>query len=210
MAKPLHSSVRASGKLAPSAPATQEKGVRSSSRNEYSTWDRAGGPDTDGIFRELTLEEAEKDGRVSRRSRSGSSRGLAAVDGKQVGDDDIHEAFGGIATSVSLREDSEASAMRGGGDEGIDEEEEELLEEMDELESFDLRVVYAKGKTGFQESKAFDWPEGSMVAGRYEVRPFSSIWVFVFQLLLLRSHWLRDEDRVEILLSNSFVLLSRS
>ncbi|CAM9741327.1 unnamed protein product, partial [Sphacelaria rigidula] len=41
--------------------------------------------------------------------------------------------------------------------------------EEEELESFDLRVVYAKGRTGFQESKAFDWPEGSLVAGRYEV-----------------------------------------
>lgn len=49
----------------------------------------------------------------------------------------------------------------GGHDEDFEEEE---------LESFNLRVVYAKGRTGFQESKAFDWPEGSLVAGRYEVR----------------------------------------
>lgn len=46
-----------------------------------------------------------------------------------------------------------------------DEEDEE-----EELECFHLRVVYAKDKTGFQESKTFNWPVGSLVAGRYEVR----------------------------------------
>lgn len=100
---------------------------------------------------EMLLEEAERDGRVSRRSRSGSSRRVVEMEGRRG-----YEA----ASVVGARQ-----AAGRFGDEGVEEQE----EEEDELEFFDLRIVYAKGRTGFQETKAFDWPEGSVVAGRYEV-----------------------------------------
>ena len=98
------------------------------------------------------LEARERDGRVSRRSRSGSSRRVA-------------EGGRGVYESAQGARQEAPVAMR--GEEGADVDEEGKLEE---LESFNLRVVYAKGRTGFQESKAFNWPEGSLVAGRYEVR----------------------------------------
>ena len=99
------------------------------------------------------LEARERDGRVSRRSRSGSSRRVA-------------EGGRGVYESAQGARQEAPVALR--GEEGADVDGEEG--KLEELESFDLRVVYAKGKTGFQESKAFNWPEGSLVAGRYEVR----------------------------------------
>lgn len=101
----------------------------------------------------MLLEEAERDGRVSRRSRSGSSRVALAMEERGASRGTYEAAVG--ARQVVGRY----------GDEGVEEQE----EEEEELESFDLRIVYAKGRTGFQETKAFDWPEGSVVAGRYEV-----------------------------------------
>lgn len=100
---------------------------------------------------EMLLEEADRDGRVSRRSRSGSSRRVL-----------MEEKGGGYETTAVA---GARQAVGRCGDEGVEEQE----DDEEELESFDLRVVYAKGRTGFQESKAFDWPQGCVVAGRYEV-----------------------------------------
>ncbi|CAN0356261.1 unnamed protein product [Hapterophycus canaliculatus] len=72
-------------------------------------------------------------------------------------------ASGGRGYDASAAAEARQAAGRC-GDEGVEEQD----NDDDELESFDLRIVYARGRTGFQESKAFDWPGGSVVAGRYE------------------------------------------
>ncbi|CAN0025978.1 unnamed protein product [Scytosiphon promiscuus] len=103
---------------------------------------------------DLLLEEAERDGRVSRRSRSGSSRRVMEQRGASGG-----KGYDASAAAAARKVSGRC------GDEGVEEQD----NDEEELESFDLRVVYARGRTGFQESKAFDWPGGSVVAGRYEV-----------------------------------------
>lgn len=70
-------------------------------------------------------------------------------------------------------DDGALVARRRGGEGGGDEEE-EVDDALDELGTFNLRIVFAKGRTGFQESKEFDWPEGSVVADRYEVGLYAS------------------------------------
>ncbi|CAM9462665.1 unnamed protein product [Ectocarpus sp. 12 AP-2014] len=112
------------------------------------------------VARGLRDEEAseERDAKVSRRSRSGSSR-TAPVEEMGAG------RAGFDAEAAAAVRGAARQAAGTFGDEGVEAQE----ETEEELESFDLRIVYAKGRTGFQESKAFDWPEGCVVAGRYEV-----------------------------------------
>lgn len=40
------------------------------------------------------------------------------------------------------------------------------------LESFDLRIIYEAGKTGFEEAKEFPIPVGAIIAGRYQIVEF--------------------------------------
>lgn len=98
----------------------------------------------------------ENGGRVPGTSKSGS---FSPSQGKAVQ---------GRERDPATVDDGALVARRRGGEGGGDEEE-EVDDALDELGTFNLRIVFAKGRTGFQESKEFDWPEGSVVADRYEV-----------------------------------------
>lgn len=98
----------------------------------------------------------ENGGRVPGTSKSGS---FSPSQGKMVQGRELDPA---------TVDDGALVARRRGGEGGGDEEE-EVDDALDELGTFNLRIVFAKGRTGFQESKEFDWPEGSVVADRYEV-----------------------------------------
>ena len=130
---------------------------------------------------EFAMGAQEKGGRVSRTSSRSTSfsplrGGVASARGRGK-----REAVDPVG------EDGALVARRRGG-EGEGDEEEEVEEALDELGTFNLRIVFAKGKTGFQESKEFNWPEGSLVADRYEVclcswslvAYYSSLFYFLF------------------------------